>query len=136
MRGGGGSGWWLDNLGFESSDDLLFGVAAAVVIGGVGALVDKGHKKWQARRDPPLSEKLEADETNSSLGVHTSVHWKWEQLLADGDAVGPVQVSIYFDGDDEPAASKEWPHWAKRSEALAYAQERGFVFVPQDLPAG
>lgn len=134
LRGSCGTGSWLNNWNFDSGDDLLFGIAAAVVVGGVGALVDKGHKKWQARNDPPLTAGLDAQDPDSEAGVRTTVHWKWEQMLANGDAVGPARVSIYFAGEDEPAASKDWPNWVKRTEALAYAQEHGFLFAPQDLP--
>jgi hypothetical protein len=77
---------------------------------------------------------MDVDDSTSTSGVRTSVHWQWERMLPDGDAVGPVRVSIYFDGQHEPAASKDWPNWVKRSELLPMPQEHGFIFVPQDLP--
>jgi hypothetical protein len=135
VRGDVGADWWLNDLEFDSGDDLLVGIVAVAVVGGVGALVGKGHKKWQARNDPPLTGEMDVEDSTSASGVRTSVHWRWERMLPDGDAVGPVQISIYFDGQDEPAASKDWPNWVKRSEALAFSQEHGFVFAPQDLPA-
>jgi hypothetical protein len=55
-------------------------------------------------------------------------------MLPDGDAVGPVRVDTYVAGQEEPSESDDWPQWVKRSEALAFAQEHGFVFAPQDLP--
>jgi hypothetical protein len=45
-----------------------------------------------------------------------------------------MELSIYVKDEEQPIATKEWPESVKRSEALAYAQERGFEFAPQDLP--
>ncbi len=66
--------------------------------------------------------------------ARTTVSWKWEQRLPDGDAVGPVAICTYAAGQEEPQTVDEWPRWIKRSEARAFADEHGFVFEPHDLP--
>jgi hypothetical protein len=113
------SAW--DGGGFE---DLMF----EVVVGGLWAL---GRKKWYDHRYPPVPNRNDAP---SVAELRTAVEWKREQLLPDGDATGPVRVSIYRADEDTPSWTEEWPHWVKRSEALAYAQEHDYLFAPQDLP--
>jgi hypothetical protein len=87
-------------------------------------------ERWHRRRDPPFPE----DVVPGPGEARTTVTWKWERLLPDGDAVGPVAVCAYGAGQDEPTTVNEWPQWVKRSEAQAFAKEHSFVFEPHDLP--
>lgn len=45
-----------------------------------------------------------------------------------------MRVDTYLAGQEEPSKSEDWPQWVKRSEALAFAQEHGFVSLARDLP--
>ena len=60
--------------------------------------------------------------------------WKWERMLPDGDAVGPVVICRYLDRQEEPETVDEWARWVKRSEARAFAEEHGFIFEAHDAP--
>jgi hypothetical protein len=108
--------------------DLVIDLATEVVF---EPIWKAARDKWHKRREPPLRD----PEARPGPGeARTTVSWTWERMLSDGDAVGPVRVDTYVAGQEEPSESEDWPQWVKRSEALAFAQEHGHVFAPQDLP--
>jgi len=114
-----GNGWAGGGGG-----DLLGEILVGAVVSGFRA----ARRSWQARHDPPL------EEDHSEFAVaspQTILFWTWRQQ-EDGDAVGPVWVETYAPGQRDPLKSEEWPNWARRSEALAYAREHGFVFLPDE----
>ncbi len=113
-----GDGW------SAGSGDLLSFVVEDLVVSGFRA----ARRSWHARRDPPLG----GDRSESAVASpQTVVFWSWRQQ-EDGDAAGPVWVETYAPGQHDPLKSEEWPNWARRSEALAYAQEHGFAFLPDE----
>ena len=115
LRSGGG----LDDVGFGLVMDLVIDPAFKAV-----------RERWRRHRDPPLPGNVEPGPGQA----RTTVHWKWEQALPDGDAAGPVVICHYAEGEHEPETTEEWPHWIRRSQALAFAKEHNFVFEPHDLP--
>lgn len=112
-----GDGWGA------SGGDLLGSIAVGLLVEGFRG----ARRKWQGRHDPPL----EQSQRDAAL-PRTIVFWRGEQAQPDGESVGPVWVETYAPGELEPQKSEEWPNWARRSEALAYAREHGFVFFPDE----
>lgn len=114
-----GDGWTAD------SSDLVGSLATGVLVEGIRT----AKRRWQGRHDPPLPD----DAGGSRPGAaRTTVYWKWEDAGPDGQGVGPVWIETYAQGQTKPVKSEEWPQWARRSEAVAYAEEHGFVFLPDE----
>jgi hypothetical protein len=111
---------WTADSGGDLADAIIF----PILVEGARAI----RRKWQSRHDPPLDRAPAADERAS----RTIVFWKWEEARAGGEPVGPVWVETYVRGEREPVASEEWPNWARRSDAVAYAREHGFDFLPDE----
>ncbi|MCL2419484.1 MAG: hypothetical protein FWD04_09340 [Conexibacteraceae bacterium] len=108
-------------------DDVAFGLVMDLVVDPAFKAV---RERWRRHRDPPLPGNVEPGPGQA----RTTVTWRWEQTLADGDAAGPVVICRYAEGEDEPETTEEWPNWIRRSQALAFAKEHNFVFEPHDLP--
>ena len=133
VGGGKGDGmWWATVLGPNDNPFALDDILADLVVAGSSKAIGKVWNKWQARHDPPLDDDGQLSPTMD--GVRTIVHWIWETGSTEADASGSMEVGIYLKDEEQAIATKQWPEWIKRTEALAYAQERGFEFAPQDLP--
>jgi hypothetical protein len=118
--GGGGYGAGLD--------DLVGGLAIDLVL---DPLAKVARERWyRLRGETPPAVHVPPGEGEA----RTTVAWKWEEMLPTGEGVGPVRVCTYLDEQAEPETTEDWPESVKRTEALAYAQEHGFVFMPRYLP--
>jgi hypothetical protein len=71
-------------------EDLAFAIAMDFV---VRPAINAAQEQWRRRRDPPFP----GTSTPGPGEARTTVSWKWEQVLPDGDAVGPVVVCSYLD---------------------------------------
>jgi len=107
------------------ADSPQMGFVGGLVIGGMVEGVRAGKRRWRGRHDPPLNGVV-------SPAAGTVVCWKWERQDPSGEPLGPVWVDTYAGGGTKPVTSEEWPHWARRSEAVAYAREHGFTFFPDE----
>jgi hypothetical protein len=113
--------------GGDGLDDMAFGLVMDLVVDPAFKVV---REQWRRRRDPPLPGNVDPGPGQA----RTTVNWKWEQTLPNGDAAGPVVICRYAEGQDDPETTEEWPQWIRRSQALAFAKEHNFVFEPHDLP--
>lgn len=107
----------------ESGGDLFDAFVTPIVVSGLRS----ARRKWQGRHDPPRSS-----EVRPTDGSRTVLYWKWEEAGDDGGGFGPVWVDRYERGSVEPDSSEEWSQWARRADAVAYAREHGFTFLPDE----
>jgi hypothetical protein len=125
-----GNPWAATPGGFGSGGDLVGDIVSWVAVETVGPVVKAGWRRWRDGNDPPLPEEGSVEST--PLSARTLVYWKREQVGSDGEPVGPVWVDSYLEGRGEPDTSDGWAQWARRSDALAYAREHGYVFFADE----
>ena len=107
---------------WSASGGIIDGIVMAATVEGLRFV----KRRWQGRHDPP--EDVAPDPTVP----RTTVYWRWESAGPDGEGIGTVWVDTYEGRNTTAASSEQWPHQARRCEALAYAREHGFAFFPDE----